>query len=349
MRRCLLLFFATAVLAAGAGVVGDSANPVVINTWPFTNATAKAWETLYLKKLSALDAVERGCSVCEEEQCDGSVGYGGSPDEAGETTLDAMIMDGTSMDAGAVGALRRVKHAVSVARRVLENTRHTLLVGDQATRFALAVGFSEEPLQTNHSREMWRRWRDGRCQPNFWTNVSPDPTKHCGPYKPDGAAEKTEQRGGGTFGVEGNHDTIGMVALDLEGKMAAGTSTNGARYKIPGRVGDSPIPGSGAYVDGEVGGAAATGDGDIMMRFLPSLVAVEQLRAGAAPSAAGEVALARIARRYPSFTGAVVVLSAAGQHGAACHGLGSFRFSVASPALGGVVTQEVPCIDAGRH
>lgn len=106
--------------------------------------------------------------MCEREQCDGTVGYGGSPDENGESTLDALIMDGTTMNVGAVAALREIKHAISVARHVLENTKHTLLVGSQATDFAVMMGYQRETLQTEHSKELWEQWKTNNCQPNFW-------------------------------------------------------------------------------------------------------------------------------------------------------------------------------------
>jgi len=128
--------------------------PLVINTWPFTSATSKAWSTL-LGGGSALDAVEKGCGQCEIDRCDGSVGYGGSPDESGETTLDAMIMDGENMKVGSVGSLRRIKSAISVARFVMDHTRHTLLVGDLATSFAKQMGFKEESLTTNDSTKIY--------------------------------------------------------------------------------------------------------------------------------------------------------------------------------------------------
>lgn len=109
-----------------------------------------------------------GCSVCERLQCDGTVGYGGSPDENGETTLDAMIMDGKTMNMGAVAALRNVKDAIAVAKHVLQNTKHSMLVGEQATAFAEKMGFKTESLATNHSTDMWRAWKVSNCQPNFW-------------------------------------------------------------------------------------------------------------------------------------------------------------------------------------
>ncbi|KXJ70182.1 N(4)-(Beta-N-acetylglucosaminyl)-L-asparaginase [Aedes albopictus] len=316
--------------------------PLVINTWNFSNATLRAHQSLTVGEFSAVDALVEGCSVCEREQCDGTVGYGGSPDESGESTLDAMIMDGTTMNVGAVAALREIKHAVAVAKHVLENTKHTLLVGSQATDFAVMMGFQRETLQTDRSKEMWEQWKINHCQPNFWTNVIPSPSMSCGPYEPISENTIIEDwslvpENGDTQKLESsepefgryNHDTIGMIVIDSNGHVVAGTSTNGARNKIPGRVGDSPIAGSGAYADSTVGAAAATGDGDIMMRFMPSLLAVEGLRQGLNPMLAGEAALARIAKHYPDFVGGIVVATKDGEYGAACHGLTQFPYSVA--------------------
>ncbi|XP_052129305.1 N(4)-(beta-N-acetylglucosaminyl)-L-asparaginase-like isoform X3 [Frankliniella occidentalis] len=608
MIALVLLVLAAAVRAApppqaSGSVVRAPASPVVITTWDYQQAAARAWRVLADEQRSALDAVEEGCSLCEAMQCRGTVGFGGSPDEAGETTLDAMIMDGVTMDVGAVGALRRVRSAISVARRVMERTSHTLLVGSQATRFAVQMGFPEETLSTNGSQSMWHDWLLNSCQPNFWkSGMSPDPRKQCGPYRPDEkfpilseihAAElapkpmlpKTEAKpteagteakptettteakpteavteGRATEAVteaqpteaateakptevvteakaievateakveattegklieattegkasevstefvpatissepaidtksneavtdskpletateevrsgeavtvaaakpveitteavteakaevttaeafpEGksadpavpvsteetmvdtavetntvtapevtvavaddnpmttavpesttsgvaptdtipevveaaapaeasrrrrrrasvpravvdpwNHDTIGMVAMDAEGRLAAGTSTNGARHKIAGRVGDSPIPGSGAFADQEVGAAAATGDGDIMMRFVPSFLAVELMRQGATPEKAANEAIRRIAARYPDFSGALIVLRKDGEYAAACNNLplrvfpNGFPLTVRSAEEGRVAIKYYPC------
>lgn len=239
--------------------------PLVINTWPFKNATAAAWSVLQSGG-SVLDAVEKGCARCEMEQCDGSVGYGGSPDEFGETTLDAMIINGDTVEVGAVADLRRIKNAIGVARAVMEHTEHTLLVGESASLFAENMGFVAEDLTTNKSVNIFSQWLKGNCQPNYRKNVFPDPSTSCGPYKPKGTF--TQNKSANHANVH-SHDTIGMIALDKDGHVAAGTSTNGLTHKVPGRVGDSPIIGAGAYADSSAGGAAATGDGDVMMRFLP--------------------------------------------------------------------------------
>lgn len=286
-----------------------------------------------------------GCAVCEREQCDGTVGYGGSPNEVGETTLDAMIMDGKTMNIGAVASLRDIKDAIAVARHVLENTRHTMLVGEQATDFAVQMGFKKESLSTTNSKNIYNDWKSRNCQPNFWINVIPNPSMSCGPYSPiDDAITKKSMNDINSFFTSNNHDTIGMVVIDKSGNIAAGTSTNGANHKIPGRVGDSPIPGSGAYADNAVGGAAATGDGDILMRFLPSFLAVEFLRNGAKPDVAGEKALMRIAQHYPLFVGAIVVVDKDGNYGAACHGIDSFPFSVYNPQSKQVKLEKRDCL-----
>ncbi|KAL2104653.1 hypothetical protein VUR80DRAFT_9944 [Thermomyces stellatus] len=299
--------------------------PFVINTWsgPFTAATDAAYSALSANaSTTALDAVEIGCSTCERDQCDGTVGWGGSPDEACETTLDAMIMDGTTMDVGSVAGLRRVRDAISVARRVLENTEHTMLAGDLATAFAVENGFDEADLASEESLQKCAVWAREACQPNFRRNVTPDPRSSCGPYRPVLGEDQVflgdsdlRPRSG-----RASHDTISLLAIDAAGSMAAGTSTNGASHKVPGRVGDGPIAGSGSYVDGEVGACGATGDGDIMMRFLPCYQAVENLRLGMGPTEAAEDAVARIVRRYPEAMTGVIVVDAEGNHGGAASG-----------------------------
>ena len=210
--------------------------PVVLNTWAFQAATEAAWSALE-RTDDRLEAVQAGCSECESLRCDGTVGFGGSPDETGETTLDALIMDGVSHQAGAVAGLRRVKNAIGVARAVMNYTQHTLLVGDAATQFAIDMGFQQEDLHAIESANKWIAWINASCQPNFRRNVWPDATQSCGPYKPladiakvNPDAENT-QRTGMT-----SHDTIGMIAVDSQGNIAAGTSTNGASHKIPGYV-----------------------------------------------------------------------------------------------------------------
>ncbi|XP_029789975.1 N(4)-(beta-N-acetylglucosaminyl)-L-asparaginase isoform X2 [Suricata suricatta] len=300
-------------LVVGPGLVRSSSPlPLVLNTWPFRNATEAAWRTL-ASGGSPLDAVEQGCATCEREQCDGTVGFGGSPDELGETTLDAMIMDGTTMNVGAVGDLRRIKNAIGVARKVLEHTAHTLLVGESATKFAESMGFISEDLSTKTSQALHSDWLARNCQPNYWRNVVPDASKYCGPYKPPSILKQ----GGPTYKETGDHyghDTIGMVVIHETGRTAAGTSTNG----------DSPVPGAGAYADDTAGAAAATGDGDILMRFLPSYQAVEYMRMGDDPATACQKVISRIQKYFPNFFGAVICANVTGSYGTACGKLPTF-------------------------
>ncbi|KAJ8416558.1 hypothetical protein AAFF_G00358460 [Aldrovandia affinis] len=316
--------------------------PLVINTWPFQDATSTAWSTLCSGGV-ALDAVEKGCAQCEKERCDESVGFGGSPDETGETTLDAMIMNGDTMEVGAVGGLRRIKNAIGVARAVMERTKHTFLVGESASVFAENMGFPAEDLTTNQSLSVFKKWLMENCQPNYRQSVSPDPSMSCGPYKP---CAMIQQRRHQFIDIHA-HDTIGMVVINQAGQVAAGTSTNGARHKVPGRVGDSPIAGAGAYADSAAGGAAATGDGDIMMRFLPSYLAVEQMRAGVDPSTACRIAITRIKKYYPSFFGAIICANTTGSYGAACNklpGFSQFPFMVFNQKTNGPIKETVDCV-----
>ncbi|NWH66919.1 ASPG asparaginase, partial [Geococcyx californianus] len=217
-----------------AGAASAAALPMVINTWAFRKAADTAWRVLQLGG-SELDAVERGCGQCEIDQCDGSVGYGGSPDESGETTLDAMIMDGNTMEVGAVADLRHVKNAIGVARKVIEYTKHTLLVGEAASLFAVRMGFPYEDLTTQKSLLIYSKWLNQSCQPNYWKNVVPDSSKSCGPYKRHEKVTYKEEQNISRRTVH-NHDTIGMVVIGASGTVASGTSTNGAVHKIPGLV-----------------------------------------------------------------------------------------------------------------
>jgi len=332
----------------------SSALPLVVNTWggPFVAATDAAYGALIKSpKGNPLDFVELGCSTCEANQCDGSVGFGGSPDEKCETTLDAMIMNGMTMKSGAVASLRRIKDAISVARFVLEYSKHSMLAGDLATEFAKENGFEEESLSTDRSIAACNAWKTANCQPNYRLNVTPDPTTSCGPYIANksitlnpviSAATNTSPSSTSTSTSTSNHDTISMIVLTADGNMACGTTTNGAGHKIPGRVGDGPIAGSGSYVDAEIGGCGSTGDGDTMMRFLPCLVAVDNMRIGMDPTSAGKDAISRIAIKFPGFTGAVVVVNKTGSIGGASYGPWSFTYAFRGANMNATTVVAVP-------
>lgn len=313
-----------ALISLSTPALADPLWPLAINTWggPFKAATDAAYLAL-TDSSSALDAVEIGCSTCENNRCDGTVGYGGSPDENCETTLDAMIMDGVTMKSGAVAGLRRIKDAISVARHVLEHTSHTLIVGDHATEFAVQNGFVPEDLSTPESRAKCNDWRKAKCQPNYRLQVFPAPNTSCGPYTP----LKKEPLPSPVDLGQASHDTISLIAIDEDGIMAAGTSTNGASHKIPGRVGDGPITGSGSYVDGDVGACGSTGDGDVMMRFLPCYQAVESMRRGMTPQEAADDAIRRMLNKYPNMSAGIVVVDKHGKHAGASAGFEFYGYA----------------------
>lgn len=158
-----------------------------------------------------------------------------------------MIFDGPTHNMGAVGGLQRIKNAIGVARAVMTYTKHSFLIGESATKFAKEMGFKEESLITDQSREMWEKWVASNCQPNYRQNVVPDPKNSCGPYKPDKIKRKEVRKGFDPHTWPENHDTIGMIVVDSNGDISCGSSTNGKKNKIVGRMGDSPIPGAGCY------------------------------------------------------------------------------------------------------
>ena len=255
-----------------------------------------------------------------------------------------MIMDGETMDVGAVAGLRGVRNVVGVARMVLERTTHSLIVGEDAKAFALEMGFQAEETDTEENRAVCEEWKRGGCQPNFRKNVVPDETKSCGPYKPLSSLVLDTRHKQEVIG----HDTISMIALSHDGKMASATSTNGARHKIPGRVGDGPIAGSGSYVDSDVGGCGATGDGDVMMRFLPCYQAVENLRRGMKPRQAAEDAVRRMVRKFPDVKSGVIVLDKDGTHGAAASGW-TFTYSYRSGGMNVTKVVSVSPVETVEH
>ena len=249
----------------------------MIATWPFgLPASQAAWRVLSAGG-APLDAAVAGATWCEDDESVDSVGYGGLPDASGEVTLDASVMDHRAR-CGSVACLRRVRHAAKVARAVMEKTAHVMLAGEAATAFALAQGFREENLQSPHAAEVYAKWRAGHRdapQPG-----GPGPSSVAAPANRD-------------------HDTISLLALDASGTPAGACTTSGRAFKLPGRVGDSPIIGAGLYVDGNVGSAAATGVGEEVMRVCGSFAAVDLMRRGASPADA----LAEVLRRVEANRG----------------------------------------------
>jgi len=322
---------------------------MVANLWPWTGATDAGYNELIVTG-SSIDAVVTGCSWCEINQCDGTVGYGGSPDTTGNTTLDALIMYGPTHSAGAVGDLRNIKNAIGVARAVMEHSEETFLCGEQAGDFAIMMGFESSSLNTNYSVDIvYKNWTNNNCQPNYFINVY-NKTSQCPPYKPISVndpkyvsiSERSMEHRSKRIPkiTQSNHDTIGMIAIERNGNMTVGTTTNGADHKIAGRVGDSPIIGAGAYIEQDIGASCATGDGDIMMRFVPTFQAVQLMEMGYSPQDACKKPLEKIAYYYPDYQGALLCITANGTHGGMAYNWPDVTYSIRTSLMN--ETQIIP-------
>ncbi|AOW21726.1 isoaspartyl peptidase/L-asparaginase [Urechidicola croceus] len=243
--------------------------PIVISTWNHgLAANNDAWKILS-DKGKALDAVEAGVRNSESDINNMSVGIGGLPDRDGKVTLDACIMDEHN-NCGAVACLEDIENPISVARKVMEDTKHVMLVGQGAKEFALEKGFKETNLLTEKAKKLWEKWK---VQSN---------------YKPIINSE--------------NHDTIGLLALDEFGNLSGACTTSGMAYKLHGRVGDSPIIGAGLFVDNEVGAACATGVGEAVIRVAGSAIVVELMRNGMSPNEACKEAVDRVIKKHKDVT-----------------------------------------------
>ena len=261
-------------------------NPIILSTWNFglpANEVA-------IKALSdggnAMDAAEAGARHAESDEQNNSVGYGGLPDENGNVTLDACVMDSNG-NAGSVAFIQNIKHPVSVARKVMEETKHVMLVGEGARQFAVSKGFKEIDLLTAKSKKEWKKWLKERRE------MTPHET----------------------------HDTISVLVQDKNGDLAGACTTSGWAYKMHGRVGDSPIIGAGLFVDNEVGSAAATGLGEEVIKTTGSFLVVELMRQGYSPNEACSEALNRVIKAHngnPDFQIGYIALRKDGEAGAAC-------------------------------
>ena len=266
-----------ALPTAGLAAARTLRAPRVVSTWDFgIGANHAAW-TVLAGGGSALDAVEAGARWVESDLCNPSVGHCGNPDRDGVLTLDASIMDGDGR-CGAVAAIEDIAHPVSVARAVMEKTPHVLLVGAGAQQFALQNGFEKTPLLTDSARAAWREWLK------------------TAQYKPKINVEREGTRPGNS----GNHDTLGILALDAHGRLAGACTTSGMAFKLHGRAGDSPIIGAGLYVDDDVGAATASGVGEEMLRTAASFLVVELMRQGHSPTQACRMAIERVVRKRPA-------------------------------------------------
>jgi N4-(beta-N-acetylglucosaminyl)-L-asparaginase len=280
-------FLKTATLATAALSIARRAFPqrgqragsrraIVLSTWNFgITANAEAWKTIGSGG-RALDAVENGVKTAEADPHGLSVGLAGLPDREGITTLDACIMDELG-NCGSVAALEKIKHPISVARKVMETTPHVMLVGAGAQQFALQNGFPLDEYKNPEAEKAWREWlKTSQYQPviNIENKNKYDPFPG-GPY---------------------NHDTIGMIAMDKSSNLAGACTTSGMAFKLRGRVGDSPIIGAGLFVDNEIGAATSTGVGEEVIRICGTHLVVELMRQGLHPEAACKKAVERIVK-----------------------------------------------------
>jgi N4-(beta-N-acetylglucosaminyl)-L-asparaginase len=289
-RRKFVRRTAAGILGATAQAVSQTASarpepgelPLIVSTWPFGKASNDAALNILQAGGSILDAIEKGIWVTESDLTNKSVGLNGTPNAAGVVQLDSCIMFGPGHRAGSVAAIEGIRHPISAARRVMEKTRHVMLVGEGARMFALEEGL--ESVEVN-SRELYERWQKQRSTP---------PAK--------------------------GHDTIALLIAGANGEIAGGCSTSGLGGKLPGRVGDSPIIGSGLYVDNEVGAAGATGIGENVMRYCATFQVVELMRQGLHPREACQQTVDRLVRSEPkgrNLSVNFVALDKHGRHGAA--------------------------------
>lgn len=311
-------FLSTTAAATAAGLVGSTAaaattekssvmpvsephdGPVIVSTWPFGKAANDVAMATLQDGGDILDAVEQGIRVPEADPDNHSVGLGGTPKARGVVQLDACIMDGRNYNAGSVAAISDIAHPITVARMVMERTKHVMLAGEGARDFALSQGLEAVNMLTEDRRQRWEEWK------------------------------KTQEE----MSLEESHDTISLLGLTADGALAGGCSTSGWGYALHGRVGDSPILGSGLYVDGEVGAAGGTGLGENVMRYCATFAIVDLMSRGAHPQEACVEVIERIGRKDPLKPSEMslnfVALDRQGRHGAAGTDAG-FRYAVTTP------------------
>jgi len=312
-RRAVML--GTAALPMVQSVTAQTRpKPVVISSANRNNGgvncCAKAMEIIKSGG-DTLDAVIAGVNIVELDPRDNSVGYGGLPNEDGVVELDASCVHGPSRRMGSVGALQGIKTPSKVAKLVMEQTDHMMLVGAGALRFAKDMGFKEEDLLTEESRIAWLAWKRSLRDPQGHTNWGPGvdaPAGEAGsrirgevlkelrelfPRVDESVLEQAWE-----YAIHPPHGTINCIGLNAQGEMSAATTTSGLAWKIPGRLGDSPIIGGGLWLDNDVGGAGSTGRGEENLRVCGAGIVVENMRHGMSPQDAALDALKRVARNF---------------------------------------------------
>lgn len=291
------------------GEVTSPHRPLAIATWDFGKQAVDVALALLASGRSTLDAVEQGIRAVESAG-GGSVGLTGAPNAAGYVSLDACIMDGPNHRGGSVSGVEGVPHVISLARRVMEKTRHVVLVGHEARNFAIAEGLETVPID-DHAAKSRKFWETYRPQIEAASSATPATA-------PAGKGDR-----------QADHDTVTLLVLGADGTISGGCSTSGLADKLPGRVGDSPILGSGLYVDNEVGAAGGTGIGENILRYCASFMIVELMRGGMRPAQACAAAIQRIAANEPAGKNLdiyFIALNKRGEFGAA--GTGEFPHAV---------------------
>jgi N4-(beta-N-acetylglucosaminyl)-L-asparaginase len=292
----------------------SSKRPIIISSYNGLEYLDAAYE--FLKNGGdSLDAALRVVKGPEDDPADDSVGLGGLPNEEGVVELDACCMHGPSRRAGSVGGVRNIKNVSLVSKAVMEHTGHVMLVGEGAERFAVATGFPRENLLTERSRKIWLLWKEFHSSDDWWGPGLTDPHFQPPPAPPQGELwrerlHKLEQRAA-ELGIEPElraaairrvlcppTGTVHCSTLNEKGEMSGCTTTSGLAFKLPGRLGDSPIIGAGCYTDQDVGSAGATGNGEENIKVAGAHTIVENMRRGMSPQEAGMDALKRIAHNF---------------------------------------------------
>src|ERR1700736_2681191 len=278
-------------------VAAQGKRPLIISSANGLHALDKGMEVLR-KGGDTLDAAIAAVTVVEDDPTDDSVGYGGLPDEEGEVELDASVMHGPTHRAGSVASVRRIKNVARLAKTVMEKTNHVMIVGDGARRFAVAEGFEEMNLLTEHSRKIWLAWKASSSF-NWRPGIdSPEWKEKMAAIFDDTPEDQALLAYAKRVIADPPTGTIPCMAVNEKGDISATTTTSGLAWKIPGRVGDSPIIGAGCCVDNEVGAAGSTGKGEENIKISGGHTIIEMMRQGKSPTDACLEAMARVAHNY---------------------------------------------------